>query len=170
MMPKTAPAVGLPSAIAVAAIACSAVGTTPTAPRPDPPDASVALEGVGELRMDLTLPDGALAGAIAYVLSDAGGTPLRQGTVATGSGPAVEFQLGGVPAGGGYTVTLTATFDGGARCIGSVGPFAIAAHSTVAERVTLQCTNPTPDAGNVFVETAIGYCAGWTSLSSVAAT
>ena len=77
----------------------------------------------------------------------------------------IRFQVGGLPAGAGYTIALTATtVDGAFSCAGSAG-FAVAAGMTNPVPLTLTCTANGNGAGTVVVNGSTAVCATITSLS-----
>jgi hypothetical protein len=128
--------------------------------------------GTGTIGLQLHNPDGSQIASVHFVLShigaDGGVVTDRTGDISTNNSESIEFQIGGVPAGTGYTITLTAnTTDGGITCIGSASGIVIVAHATTSASVQLLCTAPGNDAGNLYVVGVPFYCATWNSLSTV---
>ena len=76
---------------------------------------------------------------ISWNITNAGTGFSRSGTVNVQNSNTIRFQVGGLPAGAGYTVNLTATtVDGAFSCAGSAG-FSVAAGMTNPVMLTLTC-------------------------------
>jgi hypothetical protein len=121
-------------------------------------------EPVGDVDMQLTLPDGSRISQADYTISGNGITPIT-GTVNVNNSPAISFQLGGIPSGTNYTVALTATTSDGETCTGST-TFSVAAGAITAATVPLSCGTASTT-GGVRVGTEINRCAIVTSLSAL---
>lgn len=122
---------------------------------------------VGRLGMRLSLPDGTSIDSVGYSLSN-GATTVQSGTLATNHSQSIDFQLGQIPAGPGYTITLTAASgDGGVTCLGTAGPFAVVGHSTVNETVQLICQSGANNNGNIFISGVPDFCGTWNSVSTI---
>lgn len=129
--------------------------------------------GTGTVGLSLSLPDGAQVSSVTYDLLSSGGTPVilssvlpNPGTVSVGNSASIEFQLGGVPAATGDSISLTASITGGGTCQGSAASINVTAGGTTNVTVQMFCSLPGQDAGNVFVTGIPAYCGTWTSLSS----
>jgi hypothetical protein len=69
------------------------------------------------------------------------GAPVRQCDIPVVVSGTMSAQIGDVPSGTGYMLTLSgSTADGGATCIGSSLPFAVASGTTATVEVALNCT------------------------------
>ncbi len=126
---------------------------------------------VGTIGLALTLPGGDLINSVTFQLSDNTGAlvPLPGGnpaTVAANNSQSIDFQIGGVPAGSGDSILLSATTVAGGTCQGTATGINVAARTTQNVLVQLLCTSPGLDAGNLFVSGSTAYCGTWTSLSS----
>jgi hypothetical protein len=97
----------------------------------------------GQVRMNLNLPGGASITSLTWVITN--GTNTYTGTDQIGDAQAVEFVAGGILAGSGYTVTITATDSNGDPCIGSSSPFSVTAGAAINVVLGVVCTVP-PDA------------------------
>jgi hypothetical protein len=134
-------------------------------PAPNPGGAT------GTVGFSLTLPGGTLVSSVTYDLTN-GGTAValpnapNPGTVAVNNSNSIDFQLGGVPAATGYSISITATTSGGGTCQGSASGFTITAGATLTVQVQMLCSLPGQDAGNLFVTGVPSYCGTWTSLST----
>ena len=141
-----------------------AEGSNPDAGAMADGDASGGSASSGTLGFTLALPGGAVVSSVTYNLVDSSHTAVglqaapNPGT-ANVSGAA--FQLGGVPAATGDSVSLTASVSGGGTCQGSASGISVTAGGTTNVTVNMLCSLPGQDAGNLFANS----CATWTSLS-----
>jgi len=127
--------------------------------------------GAGTIGVKLTLPGGDQINSVTFALDNSAGSliPLgvaNPGTLSVSNSASIDFQLGGVPAGSGDSITLSATTRAGATCQGSATGIAVASRTTTNVTVQMLCTSPGNDAGNVFVTGSLNYCGTWTGLSS----
>jgi hypothetical protein len=130
-----------------------------------------AEDGTGSIGLAITLPDGDSIDSVTFTLRDSGGNviPLsvpNPGTVATNESPSIHFEIGGVPAGSGDSITLVATTRGGVTCQGSATGIQVIAHATQNVLIQLVCTAAGVDAGNILVTGTTSFCGTWTALSS----
>src|SRR5258705_12207135 len=81
-------------------------------------------ENGGTVGLQLQVGD-VTVNSVHYVLTN--GANTLTGDVDVSTAPTLSFVIPGVPAGNGYTLTLTATEagDGSALCSGSAGPFSV---------------------------------------------
>jgi hypothetical protein len=128
--------------------------------------------GTGTLGFALTLPNGAVVQSVTYDLLNSSGMPVvlatapNPGSVNVSNSGSIEFQLGGVPAATGDSITLTASTTSGTTCQGSASGINVTPGATVNVTVQMFCSVPGADAGNLFVTGAASFCGTWTSLSS----
>jgi hypothetical protein len=126
----------------------------------------------GTVGLALTLPGGALINSVTYDLLTSGGSPVsipgvaNPGMVPVNNSQAISFQLGGVPAATGDSITLTATTTSGATCQGSAGGINIQAGVTQTVMVRMFCSSPGADAGNLFVSGTTSFCGTWAGLGT----
>jgi Calcineurin-like phosphoesterase len=126
----------------------------------------------GSVGLALTLPGGAVLSSVTYDLLTSSGTPVvlpdqpNPGTVNVSNSSAIAFQLGGVPAATGDSISLTASVKGGGTCQGSASGINVTAGHTTNVTVQMLCSLPGADAGNVFVTASTSDCGTWTSLST----
>src|SRR5580692_11188987 len=102
------------TAAAVGQMGCSSAGTGGASTPGD--------DAVGSVGMQLTLAGGEQLNAVAWILTGPGGasTVVQSGSVAVGNSQSVSFLIGGIPSGGGYTISLSGTTtDHNATCAGS---------------------------------------------------
>jgi hypothetical protein len=144
-------------------------------PAQDPggPAGATPAEGTtGKVGISLSLPGGALITSVTYDLLTSGGGAVslpnapNPGTVSLSNSATATFQLGGVPAATGDSITLSATASNGATCLGSTPGINITAGGTQTVAVQMLCSLPGADAGNLVVNAATSYCGTWTGLAS----
>jgi hypothetical protein len=85
-------------------------------------------------------------GSITYVCTD--GTTTVAGTIEIGDAQSIDQVIGGVPAGSGYTCTLTGSDSGGDPCSGMVAAFSVMAGKLTRVMANVTCAVPI-DAGSV---------------------
>jgi len=94
--------------------------------------------------------------SVAYTISGPGGFSST-GTINVASSNTISAVIGGLPAGNGYTIALSATgTDGATTCSGS-GTFNVTAGAVATVAVTLDCHQPA-NTGSVAVNGTINIC------------
>ena len=93
--------------------------------------------------------------------------PKLQGTVSLSNSATATFQLGGVPAATGDSITLSATASNGATCLAeapraSTSPWA--ARRPSRSRCSVRCLAPTR--ASLLVNAGTSYCGTWTGLAT----
>jgi Calcineurin-like phosphoesterase len=135
-------------------------------------DPGAADGDTGTIGLALSLPGGALFDSVTYTLLDGAGNLValpgapNPGTISLAHSQSIQFQLGGVPAGSGDSITLTGSTSDGGSCQGTATGITVAPRVTEAVHVQLLCSLPGPDAGNLLVTAVPAFCGTWTSLSS----
>jgi hypothetical protein len=115
--------------------------------------------------MQLQLAPGVSVNTVNWSITNATTGFSRSGSVNVQFSNVVKFQVGGLPSGAGYTITLTATsVDGTISCSGSAS-FSVVPGATTGVNLTLVCTGASPDAGTIVVNGATQVCANINSLS-----
>ena len=79
-------------------------------------------ESTGTVGMQLTLPGGEQISSITWSITGPNGesAPVKSGTISVTNSTAIAFLVGGIPAGSGYTITITGTSsEGSVTCVGS---------------------------------------------------
>ena len=118
---------------------------------------------LGSVGLAISLPGGATVSTVHYSVRNSSGTEVRFGDIATTDpGATVSVVIGGVPAGTGYTVILTATASDGSSCAGTSLPFAVTANMSTTVNVLLLCRGVVTN-GTVSVNGAIDNCPSITS-------
>jgi hypothetical protein len=136
------PAVYLAHALALGAAACA------TGP--------AASDGTGQVQMALQIAPGVSLTSAAYTIAGPSGF-TSNGTVSVGQTADVPVVLGGLPAGTGYTLTVTGTAsDGATVCSGSTG-FDVGTNARTTVIVHLACRQP-PPTGAVLVNGTTNVC------------
>jgi Calcineurin-like phosphoesterase len=126
----------------------------------------------GTVAFALSLPGGAVVSSVTYDLLTSSGTPVmlpsvaNPGTVNVSNSAAIAFQLGGVPAATGDSISLTASIAGGGSCQGSASGINVTAGGTMNVTVQMLCSLAGADAGNLFITGTESSCGTWTSLST----
>jgi mono/diheme cytochrome c family protein len=130
-----------------------------------PPPSSPGDGEVGTVGFELQIAPGVTISTISWNVANAGTGFSQSGTVNVQNSNTIRFQVGGVPAGTGYTITLNATSVGGAfTCNGSTG-FDVAAGMTTSVSLTLTCQANGNGSGSVVVSGTTAVCATITGLS-----
>jgi hypothetical protein len=87
--------------------------------------------------------------------------------ITTNNSAQINFELGSIPAGTGYVITLSGTSaDGGVTCLGTSAAFAVTARTTANVGVNLVCSSGTTDAGQAIIIGAENFCGTWQSVST----
>src|SRR5580658_205860 len=126
----------------------------------------------GNVGFSLTLPGGAQINSVTYTLLNSASMPVtisgavNPGMVSVSNSGSIDFQLGGVPAATGNSLSITASITGGGTCQGSASGITVNVGATTNVTVQMLCSLPGQDAGNLFVTGTTSYCGTWTSLSS----
>ena len=160
------------SAVGVWQAGCSSSGDSPSAvPANGGGAPGSSSNGTGQVSIALTLAGGDVINGVTWTLENSSGAiiPLgtaNPGTVNTSNSLAINFQIGGIPAGTGDQITLSATTTQGETCTGTAAGITITAHATASVAVQMLCTAPAPDAGNLSVTGTTSYCGTWTSLAT----
>jgi hypothetical protein len=147
------------------AIAIAAAAACSTAPHQVSPSgvAGPTEDGTGTVGLQYTLPGGEHVSTVGYTLTNA--TNTYTGSVNVAGSSTISFIVGGVAAGDGYTITLTATSDDGTvTCSGSAGPFSVSARATTTVNVNLICQTTGNDAGGVLVNAPTSNCPVWNTI------
>ena len=154
---------GLAGATA-AVVGCSSSPST-TGKSSGPSNVSVGEAG-GKVSGLLTLGNDTSIPSVNYVLQN-GTSVVQSGVITTNNSAQVNFELGGIPAGSGYVITLSGTSaDGGVSCLGTSQAFAVTARNTANVGVNLICTSGTTDAGQAIIIGAENFCGTWQSVST----
>jgi len=137
---------------AVAAAGCARGGLGSGSPG----DGPAAEETSGKVSMQLTVDPGVVLDALSYTITGPNAFS-RSRTIDVSRASGLLFTEGVLPAGGPYTISITATsVDGTVSCAG-MGTFTIVAGATVGVSVPLQC-HKAKTKGSVVVDGSIDVC------------
>jgi phospholipase C len=158
-------------AIGAATVATAQIGCS-QAPdghgSPVEPGSHAPSEGTGSVGLKLTLPGGAQINSISWTITGPSGasTVIQSGTVNVQNSTGINFVVGGIPAGTGYSIALTgASTNGSVTCVGSA-TFSITARTTTSVAVPLQCNTAPGQAGTVSVTATTYNCATINSVTA----
>jgi hypothetical protein len=127
-------------------------------------NAPSAEDSTGSIGLQLTLSGGEVINTVTYTIT--GNGQNLTATVNVQNSQTISFLVGGIPAGTGYTIALTATtVDGSTTCIGST-TFSVTARQTTLVSLHLQCHAAALDAGSIQVTATADNCATWNSVSA----
>jgi hypothetical protein len=122
---------------------------------------------VGEIGLDLRLPDGSEVSEVSYAITRAGLAP-RTGVIPVAADGHARMQIGNLPAGTGYSIKLTAARGTLPPCEGSA-TFSITAGQTTDVSVALQCGS-LGRSGNVSVDGIFNYCPSTPTITATPST
>ena len=113
-------------------------------------------ESVGSVGLALQLASGATINTASYTITGPNGF-AKTGSIDVSQATKLSATIGGLPAGTGYTITLTGTTtDGGTSCGGS-GTFNVIAHQTATVTVPMAC-HEAARTGSVMVKGELNIC------------
>ena len=119
-------------------------------------DGSQQTENAGTVGLDLQIGGGISLDSERYVIVGPNGFS-KTGTIDVSAATKSSATIGGLPAGTGYTITLSGTStDGSTTCSGSAA-FAVTAHATATVTVNLQCHQGSTT-GSVLVQGTLNVC------------
>jgi hypothetical protein len=99
---------------------------------------------IGSVGLAITLPSGATVSTVHYSIKNGTNVEVSSGNINTSDpGATVSLVVGGVAAGSGYTIVLTATASDGSGCMGTSAPFTVVANQSVSVTVLLLCRSTT---------------------------
>ena len=136
----------------VPALSCSSVGNTSS----EPSDSVNNAGDTGTVGLELQVGPGLTVNTVAYTITGPAGFS-QTGSIDVSHSTTLVATIGGLPAGTGYGISLSATAtDGATTCAGSA-TFNVAAHATTAVSVSLDCHQP-PGTGSVLVNGQLNVC------------
>jgi phospholipase C len=117
----------------------------------------------GSIRLSLTA-GGATFNAFSYMITGPASF-MKSGSIDVSSSTSLMATIGGLPAGSGFTITLSGTsVDGATQCGGSAG-FSVTAHATSPVMVALDC-HQQPKTGSINVNGTLNICPQILGISS----
>jgi hypothetical protein len=120
--------------------------------------ASGSQANAGQVGFKLTLPGGQALSTVNYTITGPNSFTLSN-SVSVQNSNTISFVVGGIPAGNGYSVTISGvSVDGTVTCSGSAA-FSVVAQTTTTVTDTLQCNAAVGEAGAVSVTAPTYACA-----------
>ena len=120
----------------------------------DTPSASD--ESVGKVDLDLQLANGSTLNSASYIITGPGGFS-RSGSIDVSQSSSITALIGGIPAGTGYSITISGTStDASTSCSGSAG-FSIVVGQTASVTVPVLCREASRT-GSVLVNGTLNIC------------
>ena len=135
--------------------ACDGSGKAPGGP---------AADGTGSLRIALQLADGTAVSSASYSITGPGGFTLA-GSLDVSNSATISAVIGGLPAGSGYAIAISATSTDGTTNCGGSASFNVTAGVTNAVAVHLSC-HEAPATGSISVNGTINVCPNIESVSA----
>jgi hypothetical protein len=119
----------------------------------------------------LTLPGGEVINTLTWTITGPNGasTVVQSGTVSVANSLTVSFLVGGIPAGTGYTISVSGTSADGTVTCGGSATFGVTARQTTSVSLFLQCNTPGADAGSAQINGTTYACASAGSITAIPA-
>ncbi len=124
---------------------------------------TVNSEGTGTVGMEITAPDGSNIGSVSYTIS--GGPTAKSGALDVSKSNSIAAVIGGLVAGGGYMLALSAASSTGDTCAGSAGPFTVRANATIPVAIVLTCHAKRQN-GSIAINGTVDVCPGIDSIGA----
>jgi phospholipase C len=122
------------------------------------------VDAVGSVGLELQLGPGLTLSTVNYTITGPNGF-TRKGSLDVSRSNTISGTIGGLPAGRGFTISLSGTtVDGSTQCAGSA-PFDVTAHQTTQVAVHLICQQP-PATGVVAINGTLNVCPGLDGVSA----
>lgn len=119
---------------------------------------------MGTISMELQIAPGVTINTVNWSITNSGTSFTKSGSVNVRFSNTISFQTGGIPAGTGYSITLTATsVDGSFSCTGSAN-FSVTAGNVTPVSLTLNCSTAPGGNGTVVVIGGTQVCANIDSV------
>jgi cysteine-rich repeat protein len=155
------------SALAALALGTMAVGGCSGAESAESKNPNSGKSDLGNLGMNLVLPDDSEITNVNYSITGPGGF-VRSGVVPVANSSKLAFRVGNLPADtNGYTIALSATTSFGEPCQGS-RMFNVVGNETTSVSVVLQC-QATDNENDLIVDGTFESCPVVTSLQAIPA-
>jgi hypothetical protein len=130
----------------------------------DGTDPTQASERGGSIGLALQIQPGVTINTVSYAITGSAGF-TKSGAIDVSNSTTIASVIGGLPAGSGFSITLSATStDGSESCAGSA-TFNVVAHQTSAVSVHLTC-HEAPRNGSVMVNGSLNLCPAIDAVSA----
>jgi len=153
-MPIRKMTVGLFAAAALVSAAASLVGCS--SQDGGAPAGSVSVEHAGSIGLDLQVGPGFILNSVSYTITGPAGF-AKAGSIDVSHSTKISALIGGLPAGKGFTVTLSATAAGGVGSCSGSASFDIVARKTTPVTVNVTC-HEAPRSGSVLINGQLNVC------------
>ncbi|HVZ73350.1 MAG TPA: hypothetical protein VHJ20_13310 [Polyangia bacterium] len=124
-------------------------------------------DSIGEANFDLQIAGGQTILTATYTITGPGGF-TKTGPIDVSHSTSLTTTVGGLPAGTGYQITLSATTADGSETCGGSATFAVTAHSTATVSVPMQC-HEASKTGSVMVNGVLNVCPTIDGISAIPA-
>jgi hypothetical protein len=118
---------------------------------------------LGNVGLELQLANGSSLDTVSYVVTGPDSF-TRSTSISVRDSSRISTIVGGLPAGDGYTIAISAASDGGTTCAGSAS-FSVTAHATTVVVLQILCHEP-PGQGGAVVDGRIDFCPVIDSLTA----
>jgi acid phosphatase len=119
-------------------------------------EGSASTESVGSIGVALTLTGGATLNSVSYQIMGPNSFS-KNGSIDLSHSSTLAAVISGLPAGNGFSISLTGTsVDGSTSCMGSAS-FMVTAHQTTSVTVNLDC-HEAPRTGSILVKGSLNIC------------
>jgi hypothetical protein len=119
----------------------------------------------GSIGVELQIAPGVTINTVNWSISNTGSGFMQSGSVNEQFSNTILFQVGGLPAGDGFSITLTATSVGGVFSCTGTSSFNVTAGQTTSVGITLTCSPGAANDGTIVVNGTTVICANIDSVS-----
>jgi len=120
--------------------------------------------GPGSIQIALLLGNGVAVSSASYTITGPAGF-TQSGSLDVSNSATISAVIGGLPAGSGYAITLSATSSDGTTSCGGSASFNVTAGATTAVTIHLTC-HEAPATGSISVSGTINICPNIDSVSA----
>jgi hypothetical protein len=150
--------------VGFAVLAAAGAGCSSGTPSGVPGTSNAGDEQTGTIHLNLEVAPGVTISTLHWTITNSTVGFSQSGNVNEQFANVIDFQIGSLPAGSGYTIALSAaSTDGSLSCAGSA-TFIVTAGSTTPVSVVLFCSG-TADSGNVAITATTQICPSVAGIS-----
>jgi Calcineurin-like phosphoesterase len=143
-------------------VATSALAAACSSPETHGGGSTIA--GAGSLSVALQLANGTTLASASYTITGPGGF-AESGSLDVANSTTISAVIGGLPAGTGYSITISATSTDGTTSCGGSASFNVTAGATSTVSIHLAC-HEAPTTGSVLVNGTLNICPNIDSVSA----